>query len=99
VRVLASVDHPNIIKFYEAFVDTNDLSLWQEIFALTLTCSLILEYADGGNLQEYVEFLKLNNMLISEREALMIVIQIVKGLRALHKKKIIHRDLKVSDFL
>jgi serine/threonine protein kinase len=66
---------------------------------LTHTCSLILEYADGGNLQEYVEFLKLNNMLINEREALMIVVQIVKGLRALHKKKIIHRDLKVSGLL
>ena len=50
-------------------------------------------------MQEYVEFLKLNNMLINEREALMIVVQIVKGLRALHKKKIIHRDLKVSALL
>jgi serine/threonine protein kinase len=38
-------------------------------------------------------------MLINEREALMIVVQIVKGLRALHKKKIIHRDLKVSILL
>lgn len=47
-------------------------------------------------MQEYVEFLKLNEMLITEREALNIVVQIVKGLRALHRKKIIHRDLKVS---
>jgi len=71
----------------------------KKFLSYSLSCSLILEYADGGNLQEYVEFLKLNNMLISEREALMIVIQIVKGLRALHKKKIIHRDLKVSAVL
>jgi len=64
-----------------------------------ISCSLILEYADGGNLQEYVEFLESKNMLMGEREALMIFIQIVKGLYALHKKKIIHRDLKVKPYV
>lgn len=46
--------------------------------------SIILEYADGGNLQEYIEFLENNNMLMSEKEALLIFVQIVKGLKALH---------------
>jgi serine/threonine protein kinase len=58
--------------------------------------SIILEYADGGNLLEYIQFLKETFTMISEREALMIFFQLLKGLHALHKKKIMHRDLKVK---
>ena len=57
--------------------------------------SIVLEYADGGNLQEYIEHLEENNLLMPEKDATLIFIQIVRGLRAIHKKKIIHRDLKV----
>ena len=62
-------------------------------------CSIILEHADGGNLQEYIEFIEDNGGIMGENEVLLIFIQIVKGLSALHKKKIIHRDLKVSTTL
>lgn len=34
--------------------------------------SIIIEYADGGTLLEYIQFLKDNYTMISEREALMI---------------------------
>eukprot|EP00347_Sterkiella_histriomuscorum_P016135 403354356 len=86
VRVLASIDHPNVIGYRDAFVDKDDNSL-----------CLILEYADGGNLQEYIEFLEQKNKLMPEQEALNIFIQIILGLRALHKMRIIHRDLKTAN--
>ncbi|CDW76875.1 protein kinase domain containing protein [Stylonychia lemnae] len=55
------------------------------------------EYADGGNLQEYIEYLEESNKLMPEDEALHIFVQIVKGLSALHSLKIIHRDLKSAN--
>jgi NIMA (never in mitosis gene a)-related kinase len=39
VRILASVEHPNVIAYKEAFIDEDSKSL-----------CLVLEYADGGDL-------------------------------------------------
>lgn len=39
VRVLASVNHPNIIAYKEAFIDDS-----------TKTLCLVMEFADGGDL-------------------------------------------------
>jgi serine/threonine protein kinase len=54
VRVLASINHPNVVGYKQAFVDRNDNSLWYFMIN-NIYYSIILEYADGGNLLEYIE--------------------------------------------
>ena len=39
IRLLASVSHPNIIQYKESFIDSSSQSL-----------CLVMEYADGGDL-------------------------------------------------
>jgi NIMA (never in mitosis gene a)-related kinase len=39
VRILASINHPNVIAYKEAFFDDNSSSL-----------CIVMEYADGGDL-------------------------------------------------
>jgi serine/threonine protein kinase len=67
----------------------------KDLLELDTAWSIILEYADGGNLQEYINFMQDNDAQMGENEVLLIFIQIVKGLSALHKKRVIHRDLTV----
>lgn len=56
-----------------------------------------MEYADGGDLYEKICQHQKNNSKFKEEEIWSIFIQIVKGLKALHKMKILHRDLKSAN--
>lgn len=53
-----------------------------------------MEYADGGDLYQKIVDHKKNKTFFEEAEIWETFIQIVKGLNALHQKKILHRDLK-----
>ena len=44
IRIMASIKHPNIISYKEAFFDENDESL-----------CLIMEYADSGDLWQKIQ--------------------------------------------
>jgi serine/threonine protein kinase len=57
--------------------------------------SIVMEYADGGNLLQYVDKLNGENALMPESEVWFILTQICYGVKCLHDMKIIHRDLKV----
>ena len=86
VRLLASVNHPNVIGYKEAFWDDKTNSL-----------NIIMEYADDGDLQSKICKKKNEGKLFNEILIWLYSIQMIEGLKALHSKKIMHRDLKSAN--
>ena len=84
VSIIQKLDHPNIIKLYEAFL----CKLPRK------KLNLITEYADGGDLSNKIDKLKERNKFLSEDLILDYFTQICLALYHIHKKKIIHRDIK-----
>ncbi|CAL5985694.1 Kinase [Hexamita inflata] len=86
IRILASIYHPNILSFYETFVQDGKLHI-------------VLEYADGGDLQSEIEQRIKTKQYFKEDEILSILVQCLCGLNYLHSNKIIHRDIKGQNIL
>jgi serine/threonine protein kinase len=86
VRILASINDPNIVSYKEAFLIEDPPTL-----------CIIMEYADGGDLYDKILKHQQKGTTFSEAEIWNIFIQIVKGLKALHNMKILHRDLKSAN--
>ena len=83
-NILAKLDHPNIIKFYDVFESKKPKHM----------INIVTEYADGGDLSEKIKERKNKNNNFTESEILDYFTQICLAIRHIHKKKIIHRDLK-----
>ena len=86
VRLLASISHPNVIGYKEAFWDEKNSSL-----------NIIMEYADDGDLQTKIIKKKKEKKYFNENLIWLYSIQMIEGLKALHDKKIMHRDLKSAN--
>ena len=85
IRALGNLIHTNIIKLYNVqFTHT-------EPFRATL--SLLLEYCDGGNLNDRL------NTHSSRRQNFAWMTQIIAAVEFLHKHDTIHRDLKPQNVL
>ena len=80
--ILKKLDHPNIIKFKEVFIQRRPVE----------ALNIVTEYADGGDLEQKIK--AQNKKPFTEDEILDYFTQICLALQHLHKKKIIHRDLK-----
>ena len=86
VRILASVKSTFVISYKEAFIDDKDQSL-----------CIVMEYADKGDLYQKISQFKKMNCQFEEIDVWRIFIQMVRGLKALHELKILHRDLKSAN--
>ena len=86
VRLLASIDHKNIIGYKEAFFDDKSKTL-----------NLVMEYADGGDLSTKIKEYRKKNIYFEEETIWSTLIQILEGLKYLHQSCIIHRDLKSAN--
>eukprot|EP00735_Rhodelphis_limneticus_P011728 TRINITY_DN4866_c0_g1::TRINITY_DN4866_c0_g1_i1::g.940::m.940 TRINITY_DN4866_c0_g1::TRINITY_DN4866_c0_g1_i1::g.940 ORF type:complete len:547 (-),score=86.94,sp/Q86I06/NEK3_DICDI/50.37/9e-78,Pkinase/PF00069.20/1e-64,Pkinase_Tyr/PF07714.12/2.7e-40,Kinase-like/PF14531.1/83,Kinase-like/PF14531.1/0.022,SLY/PF12485.3/0.079 TRINITY_DN4866_c0_g1_i1:28-1668(-) len=79
VMVLENVQHPNIITYYDSFIQSHALYI-------------VMDYADRGTLQDLLKG-QLQNVL-TEKEILDVFVQLVMALEYLHRNRILHRDLK-----
>ena len=84
VVILKKLDHPNIIKLKEVFIQRKPKS----------ALNIVTEYADGGDLNKKIEEQKKKKELFKENQIIDYITQICLALQHVHKKKIIHRDLK-----
>ena len=86
VRILASINHPNVIGYKEAFWNDKESSL-----------NIVMEYADDGDLQTKIQRMRKEGGIFNESLIWSYSIQMIEGLKALHDKKIMHRDLKSAN--
>ncbi|XP_060929645.1 serine/threonine-protein kinase Nek8 [Limanda limanda] len=83
-QVLKLLHHPNIIEYYENFLEDKALMI-------------AMEYAPGGTLADYIQ--KRCNSLMDEDTILHFFVQILLALYHVHNKLILHRDLKTQNIL
>ena len=87
IAILKAVDHPNIVKLYEV--------------KETSSCYfLVTEFCNGGSLSDCLEnYQEKHNKPFPEEVVQYLMKQIVSALAYLHKKTILHRDLKLDNIL
>ncbi|XP_040565280.1 serine/threonine-protein kinase Nek8 [Lepeophtheirus salmonis] len=81
VKVLAKMDHPNIVAYFDSF----------EVDGVLM---IEMEYADGGNLADDLEK---RTIRMKEQEVLDIFCQMVSAIRHMHSHNVLHRDLKTAN--
>jgi len=86
IRLLYSLNHPNIIGYKEAIYD-----------APSLTLNIVMEFADGGDMSKKIKYNLKHGLIFRESIIWNYLIQILEGLNYLHEKNIIHRDLKSAN--
>ena len=86
IRILASLNHPNIIGYKEAFYDENSRTL-----------NIIMEFADDGDINRKIQENLKRRLQFEESQVWEWIIQLLKGLKYLHDNKIMHRDLKCAN--
>ena len=83
-NILSSIDNDHILKYYDSFSDNESFNI-------------VMEYCDGLNLRSYINEHKETNKLIEKHLIYHIISDICKGLKEIHNKKLIHRDLRPSN--
>ncbi|CAD0047546.1 unnamed protein product [Aureobasidium pullulans] len=82
ISILRGLQHPNIVRLHEMVETERHIGI-------------ILEYASGGELFDYI----LNHRYLKDNAARRLFAQLVSGVGYLHKKGIVHRDLKLENLL
>ncbi|XP_069101698.1 serine/threonine-protein kinase nekl-2-like isoform X1 [Argopecten irradians] len=81
--ILKAVNHVNVVRYVDSFRDKDNVYM-------------VMEYCSGGTLHSYIR--DLNNSM-EEDNFLNFMNQITKGLKYLHRKDIMHRDIKTKNIM
>ncbi|TPX60237.1 hypothetical protein PhCBS80983_g01904 [Powellomyces hirtus] len=82
VQLIMRLDHPNVIRLYQVMETEEE-------------CFVVMEYAQGGELIEYIAA----RGHLNEKEARRYFRQIVSAMDHCHLANVVHRDLKLENLL
>eukprot|EP00949_MAST-11_sp_MAST-11-sp1_P001202 g1202.t1 len=85
IETLKTLDHPNIVRVYETFQQPDDDVL------------MVMELLHGGELFDWI--LHQPDYRFIEPDARSIVLQILDAIKYLHNNNIVHRDIKLENFM
>ncbi|ODV61489.1 YOL113Wp-like protein [Ascoidea rubescens DSM 1968] len=83
ILVMKNSHHKNIVNYVEAYL-RGTFELW-----------VVMEYMEGGSLTDIIE----KNPKLTEPQIASISLETIKGLKFLHERHIIHRDIKSDNIL
>ena len=84
IFIMCQLDHPNIVRIEEVYESTNEIYIVQELCV-------------GGDLFDRLD--EQPDYHYTEAQCAKLVKQMLSALRYIHKQGIIHRDLKLENFL
>lgn len=84
VRLLQSLDHPNIVKLKDSFIDAGELFI-------------IVEWAEKGDLKWLIRRALARDVRFKQTEIWEYSRQLSGALDHMHQKRIMHRDLKPAN--
>jgi protein-serine/threonine kinase len=82
IKILEGLNHANIVQLHEKVETERHIGI-------------ILEYASGGELFDYI----LQHRYLKDNAARRLFAQLISGVGYLHKQGIVHRDLKLENLL
>ena len=83
VHILASLEHPFIVRYYDSFVETRKLFL-------------VMEYAPNGSLHTVLQQHQRTQRPLAEDTVWRYTLQLLLGLHTIHTvHRVVHRDIKV----
>ncbi|XP_072542760.1 serine/threonine-protein kinase Nek5 [Salminus brasiliensis] len=82
VTLLSRMKHPNIVAFFRSFNEKNNLYI-------------VMEYCDGGDLMKKITMQR--GQPFTEQQIVDWFVQICLGLKHIHDRKVLHRDIKAQN--
>ncbi|XP_061853341.1 serine/threonine-protein kinase Nek11 isoform X2 [Colius striatus] len=83
-QLLSKLNHPSIVKFYASFVERDSFCI-------------ITEYCEGGDLDFKIQEYKESGKIFTQRQIIDWFIQLLLGVNYMHRRRILHRDLKAKN--